>query len=88
MRGLGGDTYHGELNHEVGEEDLLSAFPLLRRCRDLVRLQLPPVEVRDGVDDNPRDATAEVDNLNKTQSVKSKVPSPRSIGDLPHEGGS
>ena len=60
---FGGDTYHGELNHEVREQDLLGALPLLRRGRDFVGLQLPPVEVRDGVDDDPWDAPAEVDDL-------------------------
>jgi hypothetical protein len=55
----------GELDCEVAEQDLLSTSPLLSQCRHLVGLQLPPAEVRDGVDDDPRNGTAKVDNLSE-----------------------
>ena len=60
----GEDTYHGQLDHEVREEDLLGTLPLLLCCWDLVRLKLPFPEVWDLVDDDPWHATSEVDNLN------------------------
>ena len=47
----------------MGEEDLLGALPLLLSGRDLRGLKLPLPEVRRRVDDDPWDATAEVDNL-------------------------
>lgn len=45
------------------EENELSALPLLLRGRDFVRLQFPSPEVRNRVDDDPRNAASEVDNL-------------------------
>jgi hypothetical protein len=53
------------LDGEVGEEDLFGALPLLLRSRDFTRLELPPPEVRDGVDDDPGDATTKVDDLTR-----------------------
>jgi hypothetical protein len=64
-----GRTYCGRLDGEVREEDLLRALPLLRGRGDLVRLELPLAEVGDGVDDDPGDAAAEVDDLTERKSA-------------------
>jgi len=60
----------GELDGKVGKEDTLCAFPLILGRRDLVWLELPPTKVRNGVDDDPRDATSEVDNLMEEETSK------------------
>jgi hypothetical protein len=49
------------------EENLLGAFPLLLSGRDLVRLQFPLPEVRNGVDYNPRYAPTKVHNLQRSR---------------------
>lgn len=57
------ETYKRELDGEMGKEDLFRAFPLFRRGWDFGRLEFPPPEVRHGVDDDPRNASAKVDYL-------------------------
>ena len=57
------NTYSGQLDGEVTEQNLSGAFPLLSRSRDFVWLQLPLAEVRNSVDDDPWDATTKVYNL-------------------------
>jgi hypothetical protein len=61
-------THQRSLDGKVREQDLFRALPLLRRRRNLVRLELPFTEVRDGVDDDPGDAAAEVDSLKSGQT--------------------
>lgn len=51
------------------EQDLLGAFPLFLRCRNLRRLQFPLAEIWHGVDDDPWDATAEVHDLETRQTL-------------------
>lgn len=63
-------THSRQLNRKVREQHLLRARPLLRRRRDLVRLQLPLPEVRDRVDDDPRDAAPEVHNLHRKKTCQ------------------
>jgi hypothetical protein len=53
----------GPLDGEVGKEDSLGTLPLLLWCGHLVGLQLPLAEVGEGVNDNPRYATTEIDGL-------------------------
>lgn len=62
-RGNGDSTYHWKFDHEVREENLLSTLPLFLRCRNLISLELPLSEVRNRVDDDPRDATPKVYEL-------------------------
>jgi hypothetical protein len=64
-------TYCRGLNGEVREQDLLGALPLLPWRRDFVRLELPLAEVRDGIDDDPRDAAAKVDKLSLRRQIHS-----------------
>jgi len=45
------------------EENLLGAFPLLSRSRDLFRLEFPPPEVGHAVDDDPGDGATKVHQL-------------------------
>jgi hypothetical protein len=47
----------------MGKEHALCALPLILSRRELVRLKLPSAEVRNGVDDDPRDTTSKVHNL-------------------------
>jgi hypothetical protein len=61
MRGV--KTDHRELDHEVREQDLLCALPLLRWARYLGCLKLVTTEVRDSIDYHPGNATAKVDDL-------------------------
>lgn len=56
-------TYRRQLDGKVTKQNLPGAFPLLGGRRDFARLQLPLAEVRNGVDDNPWDATTKVNNL-------------------------
>lgn len=53
----------GELAGEVGQENILGASPDLLVRDLLVLLDLPFTEVRNGVDDEPRNAAAKVDDL-------------------------
>jgi len=57
------ETYSRKLDGEVREQNLLSAGPLLFRCGDFGGLELPLAEVRHSVNDNPRDTTPKVHNL-------------------------
>ena len=82
--GIGKETYDRELNHEVREQDLLRALPLLLRRRDLVGLQLPLPEVRDRVDDNPWYAATEVDDLRGTSSNR-RTSNAATEHDIPRE---
>ena len=47
------------------EKNLFRALPLLRRGRNLVRLEFPPFKIGYGVDDDPRNAASKVDHLAK-----------------------
>ena len=58
-------TYQREFNSEMREQDLQSASPLFFRRRYLVRLQLPPSEVWNWIDDNPWNTTPEINKLLK-----------------------
>ena len=58
-------THYRELYSKMGKKDTLCALPLILGGRNLVWLKLPPTEVRDGVNDDPRDATAEVNELGR-----------------------
>lgn len=64
---VGGDGVEepdlGQLGGEVADEDDGGAIPLLLEGRDLLRLQLVLVEVRDLVDYHVRNAAAEVDEF-------------------------
>lgn len=57
------DTYRRQLDGEVTEQNLFGAFPLFSGGRDLAWLQLPLAEVRNSVNDDPWDASTEVNNL-------------------------
>jgi len=63
MKNTSFTTYQGELYGKVRKKHTLRALPLILGRRELVWLKLPPTKVRDGVDDDPRDATPKVDNL-------------------------
>lgn len=47
----------------MGEKDLLGTLPLFLGSRDLVGLQFPLLKVRHSVDDDPRNTTSEIYNL-------------------------
>lgn len=72
-------TYHRQFDHEMREQNLLRAFPLLLRRRDLVGLQLPLPEERDRVHDDPGDAAPKVHNL-KWSSWHTSTSAPRKRG--------
>ena len=55
--------YLRQFNREVREQNKFCAFPLLSGCWHFVGLELPPTEVRNSIDYNPRDATTKVHNL-------------------------
>jgi hypothetical protein len=65
-------AYGGPLDGEVGKEDSLGTLPLLLWCGHLVGLQLPLAEVGEGVNDNPRYATTEIDGL-QMQAARGSV---------------
>ena len=72
-------TYQRQLNREMGEKHLLRACPLLSSSRYLVGLELPLVEVRNGVDDDPWDAASKVHDLG-TQEFISAIPCSEKAG--------
>lgn len=53
----------GEFDGKVGVEDVFGALPLLCRRRELALLDLVLVKVPDLADDDPRDASAKVEEL-------------------------
>ena len=65
-----GKTNSRQLNREMGEKNLFRALPLLRRGRNLVRLEFPPFKVWYGVDDDPRNAASKVNNLEKVNQYE------------------
>ncbi|TFY58558.1 hypothetical protein EVG20_g8105 [Dentipellis fragilis] len=85
----GFDTHGGRLDGKVGEQDEAGAFPLLGQGRHLVGLQLPAAEERQRVDDHPRDAAAEVHDLQHEQDRTSVVIDSEEVGttDLVEEEG-
>lgn len=48
------------------KEDLLGAFPLFLRGRDLICLEFPATEVRYSINYDPGNAAAEVDDLEES----------------------
>ncbi len=57
------ETHCGKFDGKMTEENLFCALPLLLDCWDLGRLKLPLPEVGKSVNDDPRDAPSEVDDL-------------------------
>ena len=66
-------AHGGSFNRKVGEQDELGAFPLFSDGGNFGRLQLPLSEIRDGVDDHPWDAAAEVHNLQSKRTLVHEV---------------
>ena len=57
------NTYSGQLDGKVTEQNLSGAFPLLLRTWDFCRLKFPATEVWYSVNNDPRYTATEVDNL-------------------------
>jgi hypothetical protein len=53
----------------MGEKHLLGACPLLSSSRYFIGLELPLVEIRNRVDDDPRDAASKVDDLGAQEFI-------------------